>query len=92
MKANERDSSEETRIQAEANNISHRLIQSKAIVPDKTEERKKSVGIIGGGVAGSTIALHLSKKGVNTILFESGPSLVNGPPMCHLHAGGNLYR
>ncbi|MDH5465151.1 MAG: FAD-dependent oxidoreductase, partial [Thiovulaceae bacterium] len=25
-------------------------------------------------------------------LFEKGPSLVNGPPMCHLHAGGNLYR
>jgi hypothetical protein len=25
-------------------------------------------------------------------LFEKGPSLVNGPPICHLHAGGNLYR
>ena len=25
-------------------------------------------------------------------LIEKGPSLVNGPPFCHLHAGGNLYR
>ena len=25
-------------------------------------------------------------------MFEKGTSLVNGPPICHLHAGGNLYR
>lgn len=25
-------------------------------------------------------------------MLEKGPSLVNGPPICHLHAGGNLYR
>jgi hypothetical protein len=24
--------------------------------------------------------------------MEKGDSLVNGPPICHLHAGGNLYR
>ncbi|WP_318837952.1 FAD-dependent oxidoreductase [Neiella holothuriorum] len=50
------------------------------------------VAVIGGGVAGSTIALRLSELGIKTTLFEKGPSLVNGPPMCHLHAGGNLYR
>jgi len=25
-------------------------------------------------------------------LFEREASLVSGPPFCHLHAGGNLYR
>ena len=50
------------------------------------------VGIIGGGVAGSTAAMRLSEAGIVVTLFESGTSLVNGPPICHLHAGGNLYR
>ncbi|PSW16300.1 FAD-dependent oxidoreductase [Photobacterium rosenbergii] len=51
-----------------------------------------SVGIIGGGIAGSTIALRLAELGIKTDIFEEGTSLVNGPPICHLHAGGNLYR
>ncbi|CZF80408.1 FAD dependent oxidoreductase [Grimontia celer] len=51
-----------------------------------------TVGIVGGGVAGSTAALKLSGMGINTVLFEAGASLVSGPPICHLHAGGNLYR
>lgn len=50
------------------------------------------VGIIGGGVAGSTIAIRLAALGVQTYLFETKASLIDGPPMCHLHAGGNLYR
>ena len=50
------------------------------------------VAIIGGGVAGSTIALRFAELGIDTTLIEKGPSLVNGPPICHLHAGGNLYR
>lgn len=50
------------------------------------------IGIIGAGIAGSTAAIELAKKGYKVTLFESGPSLVNGPPICHLHAGGNLYR
>ncbi|PKI16500.1 FAD-dependent oxidoreductase [Colwellia sp. 12G3] len=50
------------------------------------------IAIIGGGVAGSTIALRFAELGLNTTLIEKGPSLVNGPPICHLHAGGNLYR
>ncbi|WP_325891916.1 FAD-dependent oxidoreductase [Grimontia sp. NTOU-MAR1] len=50
------------------------------------------VGIIGGGVAGSTVALKLSGLGIETMLFEANESLVSGPPICHLHAGGNLYR
>jgi hypothetical protein len=29
---------------------------------------------------------------MNVTLFEKEPSLVSGPPFCHLHAGGNLYR
>ncbi|MFV0449229.1 MAG: FAD-dependent oxidoreductase [Vibrio sp.] len=50
------------------------------------------IAIIGGGVAGATAAIHLGELGVNVQLLEKGPSLVNGPPICHLHAGGNLYR
>lgn len=52
------------------------------------------IAVVGAGIAGSTIALKLSEKfpSSSTFLFEAGPSLVNGPPICHLHAGGALYR
>ena len=50
-----------------------------------------NVGIIGGGVSGVVIALELAKYGIDNILFEQEKSVVNGPPFCHLHAGGNLY-
>lgn len=53
---------------------------------------KARVGILGGGTAGSTIAIRLAALGVETYLFEKKASLIDGPPMCHLHAGGNLYR
>ena len=53
---------------------------------------KAKIAVVGGGIAGSTIALYLSEIGLDVTLFEKGPSLVNGPPFCHLHAGGNLYR
>ncbi|WP_372881980.1 FAD-dependent oxidoreductase [Psychromonas sp.] len=63
------------------------------------EEKKQAdhpnslnVAIVGGGIAGASIALYLSELGINVSLLEKGPSLVNGPPICHLHAGGNLYR
>lgn len=49
------------------------------------------IGIIGGGVSGLVIALQLAKYGVDSVLFEQEKSVVNGPPFCHLHAGGNLY-
>ncbi|WP_367989942.1 FAD-dependent oxidoreductase [Vibrio sp. NTOU-M3] len=50
------------------------------------------VAVIGGGVAGATTALHLAELGVSVTLIEKKDSLVSGPPICHLHAGGNLYR
>lgn len=50
------------------------------------------IAIIGGGVAGSTTAITLGELGMNVTLFEKESSLVSGPPFCHLHAGGNLYR
>lgn len=50
------------------------------------------IAIIGGGVAGATTAIRLATAGVQTYLFEKNASLINSPPMCHLHAGGNLYR
>ncbi|WP_298811479.1 FAD-dependent oxidoreductase [uncultured Psychrobacter sp.] len=56
------------------------------------DQPKKRVGILGGGTAGSTIAIRLAALGLETYLFEKKKSLIDGPPMCHLHAGGNLYR
>jgi len=53
--------------------------------------KSKRIAVIGGGIAGSTIALRLAGLDINVTLFEEGASLVNGPPVCHLHAGGNLY-
>ncbi|HIP51044.1 MAG TPA: FAD-dependent oxidoreductase, partial [Campylobacterales bacterium] len=50
------------------------------------------IAIIGGGVAGATTAITLGQLGINVTLFEKESSLVSGPPFCHLHAGGNLYR
>jgi hypothetical protein len=50
------------------------------------------IAIIGGGVAGVTVALHLASIGLDVTIFEKNSSLVDGPPWCHLHAGGNLYR
>jgi len=54
-------------------------------------KKKAKIAIIGGGVAGASTALYLSKLNVEITLFEQESSLVNGPPFCHLHAGGNLY-
>lgn len=51
-----------------------------------------TIAIVGGGVAGATAAVHFGELGIDIALIERGPSLVNGPPICHLHAGGNLYR
>ncbi len=54
--------------------------------------KKAKIAIVGGGVAGATSAIYLSKLGLEVTLFEKESSLVSGPPFCHLHAGGNLYR
>ena len=58
----------------------------------KTASKDLHVGILGGGTAGATIAIRLAALGIKTTLFERKSSLIDGPPMCHLHAGGNLYR
>ncbi len=50
------------------------------------------VAIIGGGVAGVTAALTLGNLGFEVDIFEKNRALISGPPFCHLHAGGNLYR
>lgn len=60
--------------------------------PQPLSDSTAKIAVIGGGVAGSTIALRFAELGLETTLIEKGPSLVNGPPICHLHAGGNLYR
>ncbi len=58
----------------------------------KKINKKAKIAIIGGGVAGATTAIVLGKLGMDVTLFEKESSLVSGPPFCHLHAGGNLYR
>ena len=55
-------------------------------------KQDKKIAIIGGGIAGSTIASYFDKIGIKATLFEKKETLVSGPPICHLHAGGNLYR
>ena len=57
-----------------------------------SEKKHQKIAIIGGGIAGSSIALYLSELGLDVTLFEKKETLVDGPPICHLHAGGNLYR
>lgn len=55
-------------------------------------EHNAQIAIVGGGVAGATAALYLGQLGLAVTLFEKESTIVNGPPFCHLHAGGNLYR
>ena len=55
-------------------------------------DKKAKIAIVGGGVAGASAALYFGQLGLNVTLFEKDESLVSGPPWCHLHAGGNLYR
>jgi len=50
------------------------------------------IAIVGAGVAGSTAALYLGQLGLDITLFEKKDHISSGPPYCHLHAGGNLYR
>jgi len=64
----------------------------KEILPLLAKNREPKIAIIGGGVAGATTALYLGRRGVKVTLFEKESTLVSGPPFCHLHAGGNLYR
>ncbi len=54
--------------------------------------KKAKIAIVGAGVAGASTALYLADLGLDVTLFEKEASIVNGPPFCHLHAGGNLYR
>lgn len=53
---------------------------------------KTKIAIVGAGVAGTTAALYLGQLGLDITLFEKKESISSGPPYCHLHAGGNLYR
>jgi len=67
--------------------ILHSLNQLPALL-----QIQPKVAIIGGGIAGSSLAIYLHDLGADVTLYEQKDTLVDGPPMCHLHAGGNLYR
>jgi len=49
------------------------------------------VAVIGAGIAGSGVGIYLQNLGIDVTIFEKKDSIVSGPPMCHLHSGGNLY-
>lgn len=49
------------------------------------------VRVIGGGIAGCNAAIFLSKEFDQVELYEKNDDILNGPPFCHLHAGGFLY-
>jgi hypothetical protein len=57
-----------------------------------SNKRKPKIAVVGGGVAGASAALYFGQLGLDVTLFEKDSSLISGPPWCHLHAGGNLYR
>jgi len=50
------------------------------------------VAIIGGGIAGCCAALELSQHKIPCTLIEKKGELIDGPPWCHIHAGGSFYR
>ena len=54
------------------------------MVANALNQPVKRVGILGGGTAGSTIAIRLAALGVETYLFEKQSSLIDGPPMLSL--------
>lgn len=78
--------------ESDAESNAEHPISRRCNIKSPASAKSSTVGIIGGGIAGSTIALRLGQLGIKVVLIEKGPSLVNGPPICHLHAGGNLYR
>ncbi|MHA1269482.1 MAG: FAD-dependent oxidoreductase [Candidatus Helarchaeota archaeon] len=49
------------------------LLQNKIQI--KKVEMNKSVAILGGGIAGMTLALNLAKAGINVYLIEKAPTL-----------------
>ena len=57
-----------------------------------SNKSEPKIAIVGGGVAGASAALYFGQLGLDVTLFEKDSSLISGPPWCHLHAGGNLYR
>ena len=57
---------------------SHSLVKKNAPV-SKAVSDKAAIAVVGGGIAGATIALYLSEIGLKVSLFEKGPSLVVVP-------------
>ncbi|MCV5990535.1 FAD-dependent oxidoreductase, partial [Escherichia coli] len=82
----------QTRVESRLVKISPYKIFSEAMKSEFLSHKDKHIAVVGGGVAGATAAIHFAELGFKVSVIEKGVSLVNGPPICHLHAGGNLYR
>lgn len=52
----------------------------------------KKVAIVGGGIGGVFTAIQLAKRQNTKVdVYEKNNGILQGPPYCHLHAGGFLY-
>eukprot|EP00906_Rhabdomonas_costata_P035859 RCo050365 len=58
-----------------------------------SQSQSFTVGVVGGGIAGSLAALRLCEAlpQASVVLIERRPALASGGPYCHLHSGGLLY-
>ncbi|NBP00791.1 MAG: FAD-dependent oxidoreductase [Proteobacteria bacterium] len=52
----------------------------------------KRVAVVGGGIGGVFTAIQLAKRQNTKVdVYEKNNGILQGPPYCHLHAGGFLY-
>lgn len=78
------------------------MVRVHEIRQEKSMGKHIEIGIIGAGVGGSVASIRLASQlrkvandmgrlPVRVTLIEQNKDICEGPPWCHLHAGGMLY-